>query len=62
MKRVLGVFTVAALAFIFTFSAYSQMWAGLMLADLTGMHPRILARHMGKEGAARFLEYHRQQG
>ncbi|MBU0718121.1 MAG: lysophospholipid acyltransferase family protein [Planctomycetes bacterium] len=40
---------------------YSQMWAGLMLADLTGMHPRILERHMGKEGAIRFLEYHRQE-
>ena len=35
--------------------------AGLMLADLTETDPRMLERHLGKGGAARFLEYHRER-
>ena len=41
---------------------FGEIWSGLMMADLTQAHPRILERHLGKAGAARFLEYHRQQG
>jgi len=37
---------------------FSNVLDGLMLVDLAQTDPRILARHMGKEGAARFFEYH----
>ena len=38
--------------------SFSDMWAGLMLVDLIDTDRRILDRHLGKEGAATFLEYH----
>jgi putative hemolysin len=40
---------------------FGDVWAGLMLADLTQADPRILDRHLGKEGSARFLKYHRKE-
>lgn len=37
---------------------FSDVVDVLMVTDLTQTEPRILERHMGKEGAARVLEYH----
>jgi hypothetical protein len=38
---------------------FGNTLVGLMLGDMTTTDPRILERHMGKEAAARFIEYHR---
>jgi len=40
---------------------FGNTLVGLMLGDMTTTDPRLLERHMGKEGAARFIEYHRSQ-
>ena len=40
---------------------FGEMWVGLMLADPPQTDPRILDRHLGEEGAARFLKYHRKE-
>ena len=41
--------------------SFSGVWDGLMFTDLIQTDRRILDRHMGKDGAASFLEYHRNQ-
>lgn len=40
---------------------FGNTLVGLMLADMTTTDPRLLERHLGKEGAARFIEYHRSR-
>ncbi|UCF33638.1 MAG: lysophospholipid acyltransferase family protein [Phycisphaerales bacterium] len=42
-------------------SSFGDSWTGLMFGDLTETDPRILERHMGKEGTARFLDFHRKR-
>jgi hypothetical protein len=38
---------------------FSDALDGLIMVDLRSSDPRTLARHMGEEGAAKFLDFHR---
>lgn len=42
-------------------SSFSNVIDGLILVDLTQTDTRMLDRYLGKDGTARFLEYHRYQ-